>query len=89
MQALFDLGSSGALLPLAVLACAPISSLSHLRRSSRSSTAAHHLESSAAISWPSGFDYSSMDFDSVFIHQHLICKVPIWLVAIACSATCC
>ena len=89
MQALFDLGSSGALLPLAVLACTPISFLSHLRRSSRSSIATHHLGSSAAISWPSGFDYSSMGFDLLCSHQHLICKVPIWLVAIACLATCC
>jgi hypothetical protein len=94
MQAVFDLGSSRALLPLAVLACTVISSLSHLRRSSRSSKAAHHSGSSAATSWPSGFDYSLGDFDLVWIHHHLSCEVIviviiIWRAAVACLATCC
>jgi hypothetical protein len=89
MQAVIDLGSSTVPLPLAVLACAAISSLSHPRRSSGSSTAAHHSGSSAAISWPSGFDYSLRDFDLVWIHHHLIYKVLIWRAAVACSVTCC
>ena len=65
MQAVLNLDSSKVLLPLVVLVCIAISSLSHPRKSSRPSTAAHHFGSSAVISWPLGFDYSLGDFDLV------------------------
>ena len=89
MQAVLNLGSSMVLSPLVVLACTVISSLFHPRRSSISSTAAHHFWSSAVISWPLGFDYSLMDFDLLWVHHHLICKVLIWWAAVACLETCC
>lgn len=89
MQALFGLDSSRTQSPLAVPATAPLSFLSHRQRSSGSSTVAHHLESSAGISLPSGSGYSSRDFDLVCYDQRLIFELVIWQDFVASLVTCC